>query len=151
MSNSKSFSAPSVLGIALAGILVGGLTGCVAYGDRPARGEVYVAPVGGELAMMEDDYVYYPTYEVYYSSRRHNFIYLDGRTWVTRPSPPHVSVNVFLASPSVSMDFHNAPSYHHQTTIKQYPRNWAPPNREHDQQNKPQGDWRKDERPDQRH
>jgi hypothetical protein len=131
-----------LLGVAV----LGSFTGCVAYVDRPPRGEVYIAPTGGELTMMEDDYVYYPTYEVYYSSRRHNYIYLDGRSWVTRSAPPRVSVDVFMASPSVNMGFHNAPSFHHQAMVRQYPKNWAPPGREQDHKDKPRDDWRKNDR-----
>lgn len=131
-----------VLGV----VLIGTLAGCVRYVDRPRQGEVYVAPRHGELVLMEDEYIYYPTYQVYYSNRRHCYIYLHGHSWVTRPAPPRVSVDVFLASPSVRMDFHNAPAYHHREIVRQYPRNWAPPSRESDRGERSQGDWRKNDR-----
>ncbi len=77
--------------------------------------------------MEHDDYVYYPSYQVYYSSTRRHYIYQDGRAWVTRPAPPRVSVDVLFASPSVRLDFHDAPSFHHSTVVRQYPQHWKPP------------------------
>jgi hypothetical protein len=113
--------------------LVGVLAGCVVEGPRHG---VYAPPppvVHVETqVVVQDDYVYYPSYEVYYSSRRQNYIYLEGRTWVTRPSPPRVSVGVLFASPSVRLDFHDSPARHHTTVIKQYPRHWAPPGHDND-------------------
>src|SRR5476651_716775 len=52
-------------------------------------------------AAVQDDYVYYPQYEVYYSNSRHQYGYRDGNAWVWRPAPPHVEVNALLGSPSV--------------------------------------------------
>jgi hypothetical protein len=77
--------------------------------------------------MVQDDYDYYPGYEVYYGSSRRQFHYLEGGTWVSRPAPPGVSIDVLLASPSVRVDFHDFPAPHHATIVRQYPRNWAPP------------------------
>jgi hypothetical protein len=95
--------------------------------------------------VVQDDYVYYPAYEVYYSSRRHDYRYRDGSVWVTRPAPPRVSVNVLLASPSVRVDFHDAPERHHESVAHNYPRNWAPPVKGRDGH-----DDRKDDRKDKR-
>jgi len=122
----------SRIGFVFAAALLGVLTGCVSYVDRPhhdhARGyppppPVYVEPV----VVVQDDYVYYPGYQVYYSSNRRQYIYQDGRSWVTRPAPPRVSVDVLFASPSVRLDFHDSPSIHHARVVKQYPKHWAPP------------------------
>jgi hypothetical protein len=33
---------------------------------------------------------------------------------------------VLLASPSVKMNFHDAPAQHHAAVIQQYPKNWKP-------------------------
>ena len=75
----------------------------------------------------QDDYVYYPGYQVYYSSYRHQYVYQDGRSWVSRSAPPHVSADKLFASPSVKVDFHDAPANHHAEIVKQYPKHWAPP------------------------
>ena len=74
----------------------------------------------------DDDYVYYPDYEYYYAPRRHVFVYRDGSSWVTRPNPPGVSVDVVLASPSYRMSFHDSPERHHAEVERQYPRHAAP-------------------------
>lgn len=107
--------------------LLGCLSGCVV--DGPPR-RVYVQPPVVELqggVVMEDDYVYYPDYQVYYSSNRHQYLYQERGAWVTRSSPPRVSVSVFMGSPSVRLGFHDHPSLHHETISRQYPKHWAPP------------------------
>jgi hypothetical protein len=110
------------------------LAGCVGYVDGP-RGEVYApAPsVYVETGIaVQDDYVYYPAYQVYYNSYRHQYVYRDGRSWVSRPAPPRVSVNVLLASPSVTVGFHDSPAHHHAEITRQYPRQWRTPEARHD-------------------
>jgi hypothetical protein len=105
------------------------LAGCVGYVDGP-RGEVYApAPsVYVETGVtVQDDYVYYPAYQVYYSSYRHQYVYQDGRSWVSRPAPPRVAVNVLFASPSVNVGFHDSPARHHAEIARQYPQHWSPP------------------------
>ena len=112
-----------VFGLALAGLLAG----CVTHVHDQAR--VYApAPLYAE----HDDYVYYPGYQVYYSNNRRQYIYRDGRSWVSRPAPPRVSVDVLLSSPSVRLDFHDSPAVHHETVVRQYPKHWAPPGWSHD-------------------
>jgi len=54
-----------------------------------------------------------PRLQVYYSSNLRQFTYLEGRSWVSRPAPPRVSVDVLFASPSVRLDFHDSPANHH--------------------------------------
>ena len=102
------------------------LTGCI--GDDRPRGHVQAT------AVFQDDYDYYPGYETYYSRNRHEFVYLEGSTWVRRPEPRGVSVNVLLAAPSVRLDFHDAPEQHHRTVIQSYPRTWNNPSVNHDAQ-----------------
>ena len=94
--------------------------------------------------MVQDDYVYYPNYEIYYSSSRHQYASLEGGTWVSRPAPRGVSVDVLLASPSVKMDFHDSPANHHAETVRQYPKNWKP-----SESNQGQKENRKDDKRDQ--
>jgi len=129
----------SRIGFVLCPALLGVLTGCVGYVDGPRHGAVYVQP--GAVEVVQDDYVYYPGYQVYYSSNRRQYVYRDGRSWVTRPVPPHVSVDVLVASPSVRLDFHDSPAIHHPTVVRQYPKHWAPPGSgpNHGQGNKDNG------------
>ena len=112
------------IGIALFPVLAVVLTGCVGYVEGPGRGVVHAHPAE---VVVQNDYVYYPGYEVYYSGTRREYVYLDGRSWVSRPAPPHVSLDVLFASPSVRLDFHDSPSFHHTAVVRQYPRHWAPP------------------------
>ena len=125
-------------GFALGAVFLTTLTGCIGYVDRPYAGDVYQAPPVETTLVAQDDYVYYPGYDVYYSGRRHEYAYMDGGLWVSRPAPRGVSVEVLLASPSVRMDFHDSPAYHHAAVVQRYPRNWKPsgPNRGQKQERK---------------
>ena len=126
MNNGKIFFKADKAGILLGAMLLATLTGCVGYVEGPRAG-VYVEPPVVETAVViQDDYVYYPAYEVYYSSSRRQYAYREGNAWVARPAPRGVSVDVLRASPSVRMDFHDSPAEHHAAVVKQYPKNWAP-------------------------
>ncbi len=122
MKNQNPFLKNQSVRLALCVALLGTLTGCVGYYDGPRAG-VYVAP---PMVVVQDDYVYYPDYECYYSVSRHQYAYREGNVWVSRPAPRGVSVNVLLASPSVSMTFHDSPAQHHAEVVKQYPKKWKP-------------------------
>src|SRR5208282_6885487 len=117
------------VGFLLGAVLLVTLTGCVGYVDRPAQGSVYVEPYA--TFAVEDDYVYYPDYECYYSVSRHQYAYLEGGAWVSRPAPRGVSVDVLLASPSVKMDFHDSPANHHAAMLERYPKNYRAAHSEH--------------------
>lgn len=124
----------SKIGFVIGAALLTALTGCVGYVEHPHHARVYAPPPSVYVetdVVLRDDYVYYPSYQVYYSSTRRSYIYLEGRTWVTRPSPPRVSVDVLFASPSVSLEFHDAPSFHHSQVVQQYPKHWTPPGWSH--------------------
>ena len=130
-------------GLVLGVLLLALLTGCVGYVDGPRAGVYAESPVFVE----QDDYIYYPGYDVYYSSSRHQYAYQDHGAWVSRPAPRGVSVDVLVASPSVRMDFHDSPAHHHAAVVQQYPRNWAPPASNHGQQESGRAD-KHDERRD---
>jgi hypothetical protein len=74
----------------------------------------------------QDDYVYYPSYGIYYSSGRHQYASLEAGAWVSQPAPRGVSVDALRASPSVKMDFHDSPATHHAAIAQQYPKTWKP-------------------------
>ena len=111
------------------------VTGCVGYVQGP-RAVVYAPP---ESVYIEsgvpalDDYVYYPAYQVYYSSYRRQYVYLEGRSWVSRPVPRRVSVDVLFASPSVKVGFHDSPANHHAAIVRTYPISWTPQGESSDQ------------------
>ena len=72
MKDKQLFFPTGKLGLVLSAVLLGTLTGCVTYVDRARPGEVYeVPPPVQTTVVVEDDYVYYPSYEIYYSSSRH--------------------------------------------------------------------------------
>mgnify|MGYP001612818802 CR=1 FL=1 len=131
--NSKRFSP---IGFVLSAALLATLTGCVTHVHGPPQARVYAQPPPvhvESVVVVQDDYVYYPGYQVYYSSNRRQYIYREGRSWVSRPAPPRVSVEVLFASPSVRLDFHDPPAIHHATVVRQYPKHWAPPGWNHKQ------------------
>jgi hypothetical protein len=51
---------------------------------------------------------------------------LRGGAWVSQAAPSGVAVDVLRASPSVKMDFHDAPANLHAAVARQYPTNWKP-------------------------
>jgi hypothetical protein len=114
------FATAFVAGFALTGCGNDGSRRPGTYYDRPAV-QVQTAVI------IQDDYDYYPGYEVYYSRSRREYVYRDGNAWVRRPQPPGVRLDVLLASPSVRMDFRDSPEQHHNTVIRSYPRNWQRP------------------------
>jgi hypothetical protein len=137
----KLFFKADKAGFVLGAVLMVTLTGCVGYVGGPRAG-IQVEPYA---VVAQDDYVYYPGYEVYYSSSRRQYAYLEGGAWVSRPAPPGVSIDVLLASPSVRMDFHDSPANHHAAVVQKYPKNWAPPG-----SNQGQKENRKDDKRDER-
>jgi hypothetical protein len=123
-----------LLGFGIGAALLTLVTGCVGYVDGPrySRGYAEPPPVYVETGVtFQDDYVYYPSYQVYYSSNRRQYIYQENHAWVTRATPPRVSAEVLIASPSVRLDFHDAPAAHHAAIVRQYPKHWAPPASNH--------------------
>ena len=100
-----------------------------------AGGPVVVIPppvVIAPAVVTPDNYVYYPNYGVYYNSSRHQYAYMKNQAWVSQPTPQGVSVQTLRASPSVKMDFHDAPGNHHAAMMKKYPKNWTPAAAPHD-------------------
>ena len=133
MNKTRRISTPNI-GFLTGTALLGALTGCVGYVDRPPQARVYEEPPSAYVerqVVVQPDYVYYPAYEVYYSDNTHRYVYRDGRSWVSRSAPPRVSPDVLHASPSVRMDFHDAPAAHHATIVRTYPKNWMPPGSSH--------------------
>jgi hypothetical protein len=130
----------------LAGLLSGTAlltAGCVYArpNDRVVHREP--APV---MVVAQDDYVYYPHYEVYYSNSRRQYGYRNGNSWAWRPAPPGISLNVLVASPSVRMDFHDSPERHHGEVVRSYPRNWKPADKGHGGKDDHQPDRHDDDR-----
>jgi len=126
----------SRIGFTLGTTLLAALTGCVDHVEERHHARVYApAPAYVErTVVVQDDYVYYPSYQVYYSGTTRQYVYVEGNSWVTRPAPPRVSADVLFASPSVRLDFHDAPAMHHAAVVQTYPRNWAPPGSGHGNQ-----------------
>jgi hypothetical protein len=128
MNDKKLFFKADKVAFMLGAVLLIMLTECVGYDEEPRAGSVDGTPPAVETtAVMQDDYVYYPGYDVYYNSNRRQYAYLEGGAWVSRPAPCGVPVDVLLASPSVRMDFHDSPAQHHAVMVQKYPRKWAPP------------------------
>ncbi len=127
MSDKKLACNADKVGLALAAAFLVTLTGCVGYVDGPRAG-VYMEPAVQVDAgfVGQDDYVYYPGYQMYYGSRSHRWYDREGSSWVAHPAPRGVSVEVLHSSPSVRMDFHDSPEHHHSEVVRQYPKNWKP-------------------------
>jgi hypothetical protein len=140
MNNKKDFLMAGKAGFVLGAMLLVSLTAPLTYADGLQVG-VTVDPT---LAVMaQDNYVYYPSYGVYYNSHRNQYAYQEHGAWVSRAAPHGVSVDMLRASPSVKMDFHDSPANHHAAMVQKYPKNWAP-SRSNDAQSR-SNDGRKDD------
>jgi hypothetical protein len=115
-------------GIVLALLTVGTMAAPMSYADDLHIGVNIGAPT---VTVAPDNYVYYPAYGAYYSPRRHLFAYEHAGSWVWEAAPPGVSANVVLATPSVKMDFHDAPWLHHKEIVRRYPHDWRGDHGEH--------------------
>ena len=118
--------AGAVLLTAPAGCMTAGSGRSAHYPTRPA--------VQASL-MIEDDYDYYPRYEIYYSRRRHEYVYRDANAWVRRSDLRGITLAMLEAGPVVHMDFHDSPEFHHGTIVQSFPRNWEQPGHQHDDKN----------------
>lgn len=128
----------------LAGLLLAlALAGC-SSSDSTRSGYYRDRPIGYDnrsTVVYEDDYDYYPGYEVYYARSRHEYVYRDGNRWVRSSSYPRANSQVLLSSPSVRVDFRDAPERHHDVVVRRYPRDWR-----QDRDGDGRRDWRDDNR-----
>jgi hypothetical protein len=102
------------------------LNGCA--NDAPGWGSWSKHPTADQVrsAVAEpDNYVYYPRYGTYYSPNRHQYVYQNGKDWVTR-AKPSVSLEKLSASPSVQLNFKNDPAQYNENVVRNYPENWRP-------------------------
>jgi len=127
MNNKKLFFKTSKLGFVLGAVMLVALTEFAGYADGQNAGIAVQPPVVPPAVLSPDNYVYYPSYGVYFNSSRRQYAYLKGDAWVSSPEPSGVTIGVLQASPSVRMDFHDAPAHHHAEMVKKYPKNWTAP------------------------
>jgi hypothetical protein len=128
MKNKKYFLKTNNVGFVLSAALLVALAECVSSANGQSVGITITPPVVvvAPPVVVQDNYVYYPGYGIYYNSGRHQYAYLQGGAWVYAPAPGGVSVDLLRASPSVNMDFHDSPANHHAAMVRQYPKNWQP-------------------------
>jgi len=140
-------------GFVLGAVLLAALAQCAVNADAQSVGIVINPPivVAAPVVVVQDDYLYYPGYAIYYNTYRHQYAYLDGDVWVWAPAPRGVTLEVLLAAPSVHMDFHDSLANHHQDMLQKYPKAWRPAAEHREQKAEPQAgrkEDRKDARPD---
>jgi len=138
MNKTKFFFEAGQVGIVLSAVVLLTLIGCGGNADEsrivgqaasPAvvdAASPTVVQVASPAIVAQDDYVYYPSYGIYYGSNQRQYASLEGGAWVAHPAPRGVSVDALRASPSVKMDFHDAPANHHAAIAKKYPTSWKP-------------------------
>jgi|SRR5664279_2802327 hypothetical protein len=129
--------------------LLAALTGCSVDGPNQRSGYRESPAVRGEATVViQDDYDYYPAYETYYSRNRHEYVYREGNSWVRRPQPRGVAVNVLLAAPAVRVNFRDSPEKHHADVVRSYPKNWTQPGKKPDNKGDRKADKKDDKKPD---
>lgn len=116
------FSIPTLLFLAVSAIAIAFLAGC----DTPTEAKGFTGISGDRIG---DDYVYYPSYEVYYVPARNEYVYLDKdtNTWIRTSKPSQGWSKDISTAASVKMDFHDDPSHHHAEIAREYPKGWIAP------------------------
>lgn len=110
------FSGASVaLGLTLSAFLAG----CVSESE-PRYGGTWRRPV---QVIQQPAYIYYPDYELYYNVGSREYVYFDGRGWVSGRYPPRWAQDLRGAA-YVQLDFNDSPIRHHQDVVRRYPRHW---------------------------
>ncbi len=94
----------------LSAIAILGAAGCT-YTDRQHDGYAVSGPNTHTVA--QQDYVYYPTHNVYYSRGADNFRVYEGNRWVTVTTPRNVNRQRVLATESVSIAQYGTPERHY--------------------------------------
>jgi hypothetical protein len=122
-------------------LLIATLAGCSSsdtgyYRDRPIGYDSRTTVV-----YEEDDYDYYPGYEVYYARNRREYVYRDGNRWVRSATYPRANSQILFSSPSVRVEFRDSPERHHDTVVRRYPRDWR-----RDRDGDGRRDWRDENR-----
>jgi hypothetical protein len=107
-------------------LLIATFAGCSS--DTTRSGYYRERPIGYDdratTVVYEDDYDYYPGYEVYYARNRGEYVYRDGNRWVRSRSYPRANSQVLFSSPSVRVEFRDSPERHHDYVVRRYPRDW---------------------------
>lgn len=123
-------------------LLISILAGC---SSEPRSGYYTERQVGYDnrrnTVVYEDDYDYYPGYEVYYARTRREYVYRDGDRWVRSTTYPRANSQILLSSPSVRVEFRDSPERHHDSVTRRYPRDWR-----QDRDGDGRRDWRDDNR-----
>ena len=124
--NSENFRSLAPIRIGLGLVIMVMLAGCA---DTPTWSSLSAMPTSAQLQAARgrlSSYVYFTSYEIYFDHHGGQYTYWDGRGWVTRGEPPPgISLELLENSPSVAMDFPDAPWGHHATVVQSYPRNWG--------------------------
>jgi hypothetical protein len=125
MPESKISPLPILAGFAAAAMLLVLPTGCTTVVDAPVAANAM--PAANTIFTIDGDYDYFPGYNAYYNRDNHQYVFLEGGYWVSRPAPYGVATNVLRASPSVRMEFRDSPASHNAEMVRKYPHNWVPP------------------------
>ncbi len=131
MKNKTLLMKTAKIGLCVGTLILGSLSAPSLWGQDVHVGVNVPLPNLNVQIGAPDDYLYYPRYGAYYSPVHHRYYYQDHNEWVLRDTPPGVTPDVFLRSPSVKMDFHDAPDKHHADIVRRYPKDWAPRHDEH--------------------
>ncbi len=126
MNIKEAFYRTNQVGIGLGVVLLSTLAGCTTgQTGHPHVAAVYETP---PVVVIQDDYVYYPDYQVYFNNTRHEYVYQDDGAWISRPAPPNIAAAALRASPSEKLERGDFPAHHRSVMIvRQNPGNGAPP------------------------
>jgi hypothetical protein len=104
------------------------LAGCA---DSPPWGTWSKAPSQQQIAAVlrrPNTYIYFSNYQIYHNPARSEYVFWDGKTWVTSPQPPEeLSAELLRDSPAVALELRDHPAKTHAEVVRRYPRDWRSP------------------------
>lgn len=138
MINKKYFIKTNKVGFMLGAVLLAALANGVGTANAQTI-SVAVTPPSMQISdhidagqpVIQDNYVYYPGYAMYFNTSRNQYVYLNNGAWVWSSTPYGVTSEVLRASPSVRMDWHDLPAKHHADMVKRYPKDWKSDSSDH--------------------
>jgi hypothetical protein len=97
-----------------------GLSGCATNGD-PFSGLTRILSFPGYVnrEVVQNEYLYYPEYDLYYNRNSQQFLSVENNRWVTRNHPRNVSAERVFASRSVRIDGYSTPEQHRNAYYEQ--------------------------------
>lgn len=124
----KPAISPKTLACGLGAIALLAVSGCVTNEDAAGGVAVFGNPGYQTRTVVQNDYFYFPDYDIYYNRASGEFLSVENGRWTSRNRPLNVPVNRLLASRAVSVNTYISPQHHREVYLRRNVRQgrWQP-------------------------